>query len=147
MVVANRKIAAGECIGVYGGNVLPYKKDILVTEGDSFYARIGMEIKWRQGKWVHVPVTVDGDNILSRINTNFDYDDTGKPIRQASGGYNVETAGFKIFVNKPTHIEGGPPVRESYDLPAVFATQDIPAGTELRVNYHYSETTIKNKFP
>ena len=144
MVVANRRIAKGECLGVYGGNVLPEK--YRSTTRDTFYTRIGGELKWRQGQLQPTDVVLDGNNIISRINTNIEYNDAGKAIRQAPGGYNVEIAEFKIYVDKPSTIEGNPPVREIYDLQALFATQDIPTGIELRLNYHYSEDIIQRKF-
>ncbi len=83
--------------------------------------------------------------MLSRINTIFEYE-AGKPIKQASTGYNTEVANFDVDVidNNVTNPEQ--PALKRLQLTTVFATQDISAGTELRWNYGYSEEMIKDLF-
>ncbi|MXI48871.1 hypothetical protein GRW89_20405 [Pseudomonas moraviensis] len=38
-------------------------------------------------------------------------------------------------------------VTRDFILNAIFATEDIPAGTELRINYNYSDADIAKLFP
>lgn len=89
------------------------------------------------------PIEISGDNILSRINTHFEYDANGKPIRQAASGYNVEGVGFDVEVEEG---QGTKSARRNMILTAVFATEDIPAGVELRMDYQYSEGMIATLF-
>ena len=84
---------------------------------------------------------LSGDNALSRINTIFEYNAAGVPIRQARDGYNVEAAHFRV----QTQTENEPV--ENVILTALFASEDIPAGAELRWNYQYDEPTIRALFP
>lgn len=87
------------------------------------------------GRAREVKIAIVGDNIVSRINTNFVFNKEGRPIRQAPAGYNVETVPFAVEVEDRS---GGQAVRRGLDLSTVFATADIPAGQELRLNYNYS---------
>jgi hypothetical protein len=92
---------------------------------------------------------MSGDNIMSRINTNFDYDATGRPVRQSEGGYNIEPAYFAVHwvhskAESHAPISGLP---NSGYIAAYFAKEDIPAGTELRVSYNYSEKAMADRFP
>ncbi|WP_025857317.1 NEL-type E3 ubiquitin ligase domain-containing protein [Pseudomonas sp. CHM02] len=141
MVVANRRIAKGEIVGVYGGVIIPGSMSVNAqsTFGmvAGFVPQTGISILEPK------PIFVIGDTIISRINTNFEYDPEGKPVRQAPGGYNVEAAGFNV---EAEHATSRPGVRTAYILNAVFATEDIPAGVELRIDYGYTEGMIKTKF-
>ena len=143
MVVANRRIAKGEVIGVYGGTVM--SADRIAREGDTFAMVTGFE--WDFLKSTTKEISMVGDNIISRMNTNFEYDISGKPVRQASHGYNVEPATFDVDADKVLGASAdGRVTRKPYSINAFFATEDIPAGTELRWNYGYSEDDIKIKF-
>lgn len=136
MVVANRRIAKGEILGVYGGTILPRG---LVADASSTF---GMVVGHTKAPEVE-PITLVGDNIISRMNTHFEYDADGKPIRQAEGGYNVEVVPFRAEAVYATSRSGA---REAFSLNAAFATEDIPAGVELRWDYQYTDGMIKNQF-
>lgn len=142
MVVANKRIAKGEIVGVYGGTVLP---SIAVGPENQTYAiLVGSRPTLRGVQLDREPILLSGDNIISRINTNFEYSPDGKPLRQASGGYNVESVAFDVEADM--WLGTGPEAtqkRKDFTLTVVFATQDIAAGAELRMDYQYSEDTIK----
>lgn len=141
MVVANRPIAKGEIVGVYGGVILP--RSLSVASEGTFGMVVGTAKVVEGGTFHTVPLFIEGDSIISRINTHFEYDADGKPVRQAAGGYNVESVPFAV---EAEHATSRPGVRTHYVLNAVFATEDIPAGVELRLNYEYTEAMIKTKF-
>ena len=142
MVVANKRIAEGEIVGVYGGTLrlISY----LDADESTFSMLAGFSMTYGEGKFEQEPIVVVGDTIISRINTNFEYDAAGKPIRQAAAGYNVDNISFNCRADLQL---GDKLVRRQYSLNAMFATADIPAGTELRLNYRYSENQIARKFP
>lgn len=142
MVVANRRIAKGEALGLYGGTLSPLR--LIRREEQTFTMLAGVYLRYGPGKFIEEPVVVIGDNIISRINTNFEYDASGKPVRQSPDGYNVQTVGFKVEADI---LIGDRLVNRPYVLNAMFASQDIPAGTELRWNYSYSDKEIKMIFP
>ncbi|WP_130912247.1 hypothetical protein [Pseudomonas sp. Sample_9] len=133
MVVANRRIVKGEVIGVYGGDLVPHV--FLSREEQVFAMTAATGIAIESGRAREVKIAIVGDNIVSRINTNFVFNKEGRPIRQAPAGYNVETVPFAVEVEDRS---GGQAVRRGLDLSTVFATADIPAGQELRLNYNYS---------
>lgn len=135
-VSAKIALSKGEVLGVYGGELIPYyvaavRKDPYVLEVNppksSAFSNPGSY------------VVLSGTNILSRINTLFEYAN-GKPVRQASAGYNVEVVPFEVDT---LNTKG---VKKRYLLTAVFATKAIEPGTELRWNYEYSEEDIKRSF-
>ncbi|MGE1154669.1 dermonecrotic toxin domain-containing protein [Pseudomonas kitaguniensis] len=145
MVAANRRIAKGEILGVYGGTVLP--TGIFGPSGQT-YTMLVSELPILGGMQLgRELVHLSGDNILSRINTNFEYGADGKPLRQALEGYNVEAVPFSIEADM--WLGMGPEATlksKKFTLTAVFATEDIAAGTELRMDYQYTEGMIKTLF-
>ncbi|MFL1476208.1 dermonecrotic toxin domain-containing protein [Pseudomonas grimontii] len=136
-VITRRPVLKGEALGVYGGELLhfyvararldPYLIPIKDFRPTSRYA-------------VNMQLVLSGDNALSRVNTVFEYDGEF-PVRQASTGYNVEATQFRV----QTKTDDNPP--EQLILTGLFASEDIPAGTELRWNYQYDESTIRSLFP
>lgn len=136
-VITRRTLAKGEALGVYGGEVLPFF--VARARRDPYL----MPIKSTRPVSPHAVNTqpvLSGDNALSRINTIFEYE-AGIPVRQASSGYNVEAAQFRV----QTQVGSNP--AEQHILTGFFASEAIPAGTELRWNYQYDETTIRQLFP
>jgi hypothetical protein len=113
-------------------------------EEQTFTMLAGFSVHYTPGKFVEDPVVVIGDNIISRINSNFEYDATGKPIHQSPDGYNVQIVGFKVEADM---LIGDRLVNRPYMLNALFASEDIAAGTELRWNYNYSDKEMKMIFP
>jgi len=142
MVVANRRIAKGEAIGVYGGVITPAR--FVRPYEQTFSMLAGMRLQYGPGRMLPDPLAVLGDNIISRINSNFEYNEAGKPIRQAPNGYNVETVPFDIEAQQWV---GDKQVTRDFILNTLFASQDIPAGTELRLDYNYSEQQMSWAFP
>jgi hypothetical protein len=134
MVVANRRLAKGEAIGVYGGVITP--KRFVRRHEQTFATLAGMRFQYGPGHLIPDPLVVLGDNILSRINSNFEYDATGRPVRQAASGYNVEFVSFSIEAQQ---LMGKDLVTKEFILNGIIASEDIPAGTELRLDYGYSE--------
>lgn len=144
-VVANRRIAKGEVVGVYGGTVLP--RGLYGSGGNAFTMTVGSRAVYEAGRYVTEPVSLSGDNILSRINTRFDYDANGNPVRQAAEGYNVETIPFHVETDMLLGVAPAvKTVKKDFLLNTVWATEDIPAGAELRLDYGYTEAMIKAEF-
>ncbi len=135
MVVARRPLKAGEAIGVYGGNFLPFH--VSNARQDPFVIDILPAPLSRRPKWDRLMLS--GDNIISRINSIFEYEEN-LPVRQAGSGYNVEGATFPVDVD----IGGGR--LEQFLLSAFFTTRDIPADEELRWNYGYTEAGVRTTF-
>lgn len=142
MVVANRRIAKGEAIGVYGGVITPAR--FVRRYEQTFSMLAGMRLQYGPGQMLPDPLSILGDNIISRINTNFEYNEAGKPIRQAPDGYNVVAVPFDIEAQQWV---GDKQVTRDFILNMVFASQDIPAGTELRLDYNYKEHQMSWAFP
>lgn len=141
-VVNKRPLGKGEIIGVYGGELLPvgvagYRQDPYliditpIEQPSSSHAASPPPIR--------SDVVLSGDNVLSRMNTIVDYEE-GVPARQAAAGYNVEAAFFNVYVQK------GSQPQESMKLTAFFASEDIPANTDLRWNYQYEDEGIRREF-
>ncbi len=144
-VVANRRIAKGEVVGVYGGTVLP--RGLYGSGGNAFTMTVGSRAVYEAGRYVTEPVSLSGDNILSRINTCFDYDANGNPVRQAAEGYNVETIPFHVETDMLLGVAPAvKTVKKAFLLNTVWATEEIPAGAELRLDYGYTEAMIATEF-
>lgn len=146
MVVANRRIASGEIVGVYGGTVLP--EGLFGPSGQTYTIAISKRPIMKDGKLTgSEPVHLSGDNITSRINTLLEYDAVGRPLRQAATGYNVELVGFPVeadmLLGMGAEIKT---TRKNFVLSAVFAVEDIPAGAELRMDYGYPDSVIQRLF-
>jgi hypothetical protein len=141
-VVNKRRIGKGEIIGIYGGELVPIH--VASHRQDPYLNDIApIEQPSSSGATVPRPVrrnvVLSGDNILSRMNTIFEYEE-GTPVRQAAAGYNIESAFFNAYTQK------GSQPQECIKLTAFFATEDIPANTELRWNYQYDEPAINLLF-
>ena len=135
MVVARKPLKAGEAIGVYGGNFIPFH--VSNARRDPFVIDVMPGPLPNRPTWDRLVLT--GDNIISRINSIFEYE--GRlPVRQASSGYNVEGATF------PVDVEIAEGRLEPFLLSGFFTTRDIPADEELRWNYGYTEAGIRITF-
>ena len=141
-VISRRVIQKGEVLGVYGGELLP--TPVATFRKDPYL----MDIRAKNPPKDDTPghpsmmtreVMLSGDNITSRINTIFDYED-GRPVRQAASGYNVESAPFDVDVQK-----GNAPWKRM-SLCILFASEQIEAGAELRWNYCYPESNVRKLF-
>lgn len=132
-VITRKPISKGEALGVYGGELIP--NHVASYRQDPYL----LDIKAMSGPPLAPPPTLSGDNVLSRMNTIFEYE-AGQPVRQAATGYNVEAARFEV----DTQVGNEP--RDRASLMALFASQDIPAATELRWNYQYNDATVRALF-
>ncbi|WDG43088.1 hypothetical protein PUP72_03570 [Pseudomonas synxantha] len=143
-VVTTKAIAKGEALGVYGGELVPsriaqQRRDPYLLDVHT-WAQPGAQVGSTQTpKMVSAFLSFSGDNVLSRINTMFEYSN-GTPVRQAKTGYNVEDARFIVDVLTADQS------RMRLRLSAFFATEDLAAGTELRWDYGYDEKMIKQLF-
>jgi hypothetical protein len=129
-VFAKREIKKGEIIGIYSGQITnntlagnnPFKLDVYPENS----------------KVLNKNLTMVGDNIMSKMNSIFIFDNKTRTWSQAKTGYNVEPATFNVTVDGYAPKDPEP----TYRLVAFYATDDIPADTELRWNYHYDSRQI-----
>ena len=141
-VITRRVIQKGEVLGVYGGELLPtqvatFRKDPYLM--DVVATNLPKADTPGHPTMMTRDVMLSGDNITSRINTIFEYEE-GRPVRQAKSGYNVESATFDVDVQK-----GNEPFKRM-GLCVLFASQQIAAGAELRWNYSYTEPSVRKLF-
>lgn len=141
-VITRRVILQGEVLGVYGGELLPtpvakFRKDPYLMDIQA--KNLPKEDAPGHPSMMTREVMLSGDNITSRINTIFEYEND-RPVRQATTGYNVEGAPFDVDVQK-----GSEPWKRM-SLCILFANEQIEAGTELRWNYCYPEATVRKLF-
>jgi len=129
--------ARGTCIGVYGGPKFggPYLRSINYIPND--YLVSVHHVHPRRDEILSDYDMLDGDTIMAILNTLFD-DRSGEPYAQASSGYSVDAASFKVgFEDGSFRL-----------LTAFFALEDLypvwNGGTDLRWNYGYSKANIEN---
>jgi len=121
-VFARRALRSGECLGVYGGQLLT--PAMYFTCADDAYilsAVSGANFAW-----------VDGENILAMANTRLAYDAEGLPVAQAGEGYNMKAVRFHVISA----------CGRRFSIGALFVAEDVEAGTELRWNYGHSAESI-----
>lgn len=121
-VFAARALRYGECLGVYGGQVLTPAMYFACADDAFILSAVSGENF----------AFVDGENILAMANTRLDYDAGGLPVAQAGEGYNLKVVRFHVIA------EGG----RRFSIGAFFAAEDVAAGTELRWNYGHSAEVI-----
>jgi len=114
-VFAARRVPAGTCVGVFGGLVLDEADGLALRNH-----RHAISASAVPGR-----VTVNGENILSLVNTLFETDEQGVWTGHPATGFNTDMAQFDV------RLSHGWDVR----IVACVATQDIPAGNELRWSY------------
>ncbi|TKI07174.1 hypothetical protein [Martelella alba] len=129
-VIANQDLPAARCIGIFSGTLVSSKE---MGDGELFSHDYIIDISVKSQPTTYL----DSDGILSKINTIYAYNEEGKPVCQGELGYNVEIARFK------THLTDG----RKINLVAIFTTEFISAGRELRLNYHYSRDQIASLPP
>ena len=112
---ARHDIAAGTCRGVYGGQLLD-DVDLFLLDDDRYLMSASDPIG---------EVAVNGENLLSLMNTLFLFDADGRPDGHPVAGYNVRGESFRV------RLRHGWTAR----IHAFRASEDIPAGRELRWNY------------
>ncbi|MCM5681462.1 SET domain-containing protein [Schlegelella sp. S2-27] len=117
-VFATAPIEPGSCVGVYGGQILDEADGFLAQAADGRYL-INASPN-RAGE-----TFINGETLLSLMNTHFLFDDRGEPCGHPPTGYNVECADFLV--------------EAAYGWSLVvygfFAVTEIRPGDELRWNY------------
>jgi hypothetical protein len=112
---ARHDIERGTCLGVYGGQLLD-EVDLFLLDDDRYLMSASDPIG---------SVAVNGENLLSLMNTLFLFDAQGVPAGHPGAGYNVRGESF------PVRLRHGWTAR----IHAFRASEDIPTGRELRWNY------------
>ncbi|WP_273824074.1 dermonecrotic toxin domain-containing protein [Pseudomonas asplenii] len=140
-VAARRDLASGELLGVYGGMLIPlllchHRRDPFATWVEVDRSLELMRL--RDGRLQTALPCLTADNILSRINTIFEYED-GVPVRQARSGYNVQAMAFPVDIR--TH--DGCIEKDRYFITALFTSRVVKADEELRLNHGYSHEQIQ----
>ncbi|MGY2226746.1 dermonecrotic toxin domain-containing protein [Pseudomonas gingeri] len=141
LVSARRHLGRGEILGVYGGMLIP----LIVSHHrrDPFAARVRLDataelISFGNGRPKPAAPCLSGDNILSRINTIYEYSNA-VPVRQAYDGYNVESVAFAVDVRG----RDGSLEKNRYFVTALFTSRVIYGFRELRVNHGYTWEQIQ----
>ncbi|HEX7815021.1 SET domain-containing protein, partial [Dyella sp.] len=129
-VFAHESIKKGDVIGVYSGKIVRNTD----AKGNQFLLPMNQP-QASAGDPARL-LSMSGDNMTSRLNTNFEYKDGH--WQQSRTGYNVEPASFNVTVKGYDPRNPNP----SYRLVVLYATEDIPSGRELRWNYGYSAEKI-----
>lgn len=114
-VFARQRVAAGTCVGVYGGQVLD-RADVFILQDDRYLISASSS-PGEKG--------INGENMMAIMNTFYLRDAQGKLAGHPPGGYSVEPAVFNVET-----LRGEPLL-----VHAFFATRDIEPGEELRWNY------------
>jgi hypothetical protein len=120
-VFARRAIPQKTCIGIYGGMLLDDSDRIMLADQRYLAKCPGASTRY-----------VNGENILSLLNTTFQYDARGTIIGQGEQGVNVLARYFPCKTGDGTSIS----------LMALFANSDIPKDSELRFSYGYGHEAL-----
>ena len=112
---ARTAIPAGTCIGVYGGQLLD-DVDLFLLQDDRYLM---------SASDVLGEVSVNGENLMSLMNTLFEFDERGAVTGHPAQGYNVQAESFVVAFDHGWQAR----------IRAFRAAEDIPAGAELRWNY------------
>jgi len=119
-VFARTDIPAGVCLGVYGGLVMD-PVDTFVLDDHSYVFKASDE----PGR-----VLVNGETMMSLVNTRFLFDAQGRATGHPRTGYNVEEAAFPVRMSDQREML----------VHGFFSLTPIPAGTELRICYHLTSS-------
>lgn len=131
-VLALRGFDIGECLGVYGGTFIPSEDSTKTSSIVDFSYMLATSQKDFKKQ-----TSMDGDNIISKINTIFEYDIlSSSPNAQSRGGGNVRFVPFQMELNDGSRAQLG----------AAFVTEPIVPGDELRMNYNYNVQSVKKTF-
>lgn len=118
---ARRAIPANACIGLYGGMLLDNADRIMLP--DQRYLAKCSDAGTRY---------VNGENIVSLLNTTFLYDARGAITGQDEQGVNLHVRPFPCKTDEGTSIS----------LIALFASRDIEKDSELRWSYGYTNDAL-----
>jgi hypothetical protein len=124
-VFAKRHIPAGTCVGIYGGPLLDNADRIMVTDR-RYLAKCGGV----DGKGTFI----NGENIMSLMNTTFRYDTCGAIVSHDGQRTNIRAQSFRC------KTAGGTPVSPL----AFFVTTDINEDCELRWSYGYGNEAFSD---
>lgn len=116
---ARAAIPAGTCLGVYGGQLLD-DVDVFLLQDDRYLVSAS-DVLGR--------VAINGENIMSLMNTLFETGANGDVTGHPVDGYNVTTATYRVALRHGWQAR----------ILAFRASEDVPAGRELRWNYGLGE--------
>jgi hypothetical protein len=118
---ATRAIPEKTCIGIYGGMLLDDFDRIMLADQRYLAKCPGTS-----------PRYVNGENILSLLNSTFQYDASGTIIGQGEQGINVHAQYIPCKTRDGASIS---PI-------ALFANRNIEKGSELRWSYGYGNDAL-----
>jgi len=121
-VFAKRRIPAETCLGIYGGTLLD--EEHLITIADRRYLA--------KGEATEPQYVVNGENIMSLLNTILLFDADGQVIAQDTQQHNVRSQPFSCKTTSGDVVS----------LIAFFSSQEIEQDSELRWNYGYDERAL-----
>lgn len=128
-VFAGKDIPIGTCIGVHGGTLLFFNE----SDTDPNYLPMNILTKINQDYLVSISkrAFLDGNNIISKINSIFYKQSNGKWL-ESDEGYNAHIIKFGC------EMEDG----NKLCLHAIFTIQDIKKGEEIRMSYQYPSEIV-----
>jgi len=112
---ARTTIPAGTCLGVYGGQLLD-DVDVFLLQDDRYLM---------SASDVLGQVAINGENIMSLMNTLFELDADGRVVGHPADGYNVAGTVHRVTLRHGWRAR----------VHAFHASEDVAAGRELRWNY------------
>lgn len=128
-VYANVNISAKTCLGVYGGTVLARR---VFAENTAHWKELNDQL------------VVEGDNILSKVNTIFRYDHSGQPVGEDREACNALLVSYGAELGEWKDGKWVSTARIS--LPVAFSRKNIRAGDELRFAYGLSNDAVVRRF-
>jgi hypothetical protein len=126
-VFARTDIPAGVCLGVFGGLVMDPVDSFVLDDYDYVF-----KASDEPGR-----ILVNGETMMSLVNTRFLFDAQGRAIGHPRSGYNVEEAAFPVRMSDQREML----------VHGFFSLEPIAAGTELRICYHLANSDGSPFFP
>lgn len=124
-VVAKVAINRGDCVGIFGGDI--ESKDN-IPDAEPFIVKHKDILKYSLD--IGDDNVLISRNILSRVNTNIEYDAASRSYKESKQGYNTEIAWFPALTDEhKTRV---------IFISVMFATKPVAAGEELRCFRKYS---------
>ena len=121
-VFAKRFIPEGVCIGIYGGTLLE-PKDLITIADRRYLAKATATAQ---------EYLVNGENVLSLMNTIFLFEPSGRIVAQDARQHNVRAQPFRCKTSSGIIVS----------LTAFFSSRGIEQDSELRWNYGYDEEAL-----
>lgn len=130
-VFAVKDIPAHTCIGVHGGTILFFSGSGVEKNHLPHSVLMNMNQDYLVCMNEEDNIVLDGINIISKINSNF-CQNNGEWY-ESSEGFNAKSVKF------PCEMEDG----NKLWLHAIFTTENIKKGQEIRMSYEYTSELVK----